>query len=333
LFIENKFIEDPKFVLQENIIPIKKYDVFVLEDGEKVDLKTLNNYLKEGKNFTVKDIEDKEGNNFLDTVAAPEIARQVETNPITTKTENIEFSLIKNNIIFNGFENLNKMPKNVQNLLLNLGLTEKYDYKDIANNNNIVQVYDKTRLNKLHNYLMLVVSNYNQFRNNLPYKNQLVIELLKDFDRELLEKLQPIENLYNPDEIEAILESENIEVACQEMLEKICKFLVDVKLDVFTEKNLAKILKSDELLSKADKGELFKKDNVKSGEIEGDNDNDERVASDNDVDLESTASDVDEIVNEKGEEVMDTNDNINFGTDGFDYEAESDDDGANNEDF
>jgi hypothetical protein len=106
-----------------------------------------------------------------------------------------------------------------------------------------------------------------------------------------------------------------------------------VKLDVFTEKNLAKILKSDELLSKADKGELFKKDNVKSGEIEGDNDNDERVASDNDVDLESTASDVDEIVNEKGEEVMDTNDNINFGTDGFDYEAESDDDGANNEDF
>lgn len=69
--------------------------MFVLEDGEKVDLKTLNNYLKEGKNFIVKDIEDKEGNNFLDTIAAPEIARQVETNPITTKMENIEFSLIK----------------------------------------------------------------------------------------------------------------------------------------------------------------------------------------------------------------------------------------------
>jgi hypothetical protein len=143
---------------------------------------------------------------------------------------------------------------------------------------------------------------------------------LKDFDKSQLEKLPTIESLYNPNEVEDILEMDNIENACQIMLELICKFLYEVKLDSFVQKNLAKILKSDELLSQADKGELFKKDNVKSKVLQSDSDADSKVSSDVSLDAESDASNV-----EEAEEIEDSNNNVDFGTEGFDYEIEDED--------
>ena len=201
-----------------------------------------------------------------------------------------------------------------------------------SNNN---ESNDITRLGKLYTYFVNLISNYSQFKLNLGYKNQLITELLKKFLIENsvddLSKLPDLDTLYDKQHIEDIMNNEDINVSCQELLENICKFLVKLLsfkipiLDLFVERNLERILKSDELLSVYDKYELFKKDNVKSKELETENNIDERAISDNDVDVDSVASDVDEIIDEKGEEALDTNDNIDFSNDGFDYDNQSGD--------
>lgn len=351
-FINTNIEPDNKYISSNDYYTKRKFNKFVLESGDTVNLNDLNKLIKDGQKVSVKDIIDDEGISFFQN----KIESYDETNEkIKTKLVELTSNEIKVvpvlesanelKINFKGFDHLNKISKQFNksyNVLLNLGLTEKYDYdeivKGIHNPSNNAELSNKTRLIKLHNYILSIISNYNQLKYNIGYKNPLVTELMNIYSKENnisdLINMPDISKFYDKTYIEKLSNSNNTALACQELLDTLFKILFDMYnfandnsnvLKLFVEKILNYILRSDEVISKENYYELIKKnDNVPDMKTTNADEVNDSDAESNDLELDSNnGEDGDDEEREKKEE--EDNDKLDFSNDGFDYNNDESD--------
>lgn len=355
-FINSNSDGDNKFIYANEYYPKRKFNTVVLDNGENINIEQLNKLLKDNKTVNVKDIIDNEGISFFQNKleSYDDNDENIKTKLFEINNNDIKIipqleSMNNNKINFKGFDNLNKISKLFSknyNVLLNLGLTEKLEYEEIVkgvvNPSSNELLSNKTRLFKLHNYFTSVISNYNQLKYNISYKNMLVTELINIYGKENniaeLSNLPDIVKFYDKSYLDLLASSNNTVLACQELLDYLFKLLFEIQnsnipiLKTFVEKILNYILKSDEIISKENYYEMIKKnDNVIDNGIVNVDETADSDAENNDLELDSNnGEDGDDEERKKKEEADE--DKLDFSNDGFDYKNdESDDDSDDDE--